>query len=193
MALLLLALTWLAGCTADKESAPTLDAEDSGPIYRLEMHGVPVRKPGAHPLEQSVSIIYGTGFVAEGRLYTAGHLFTDEPVDLNSAIPFTIGSVSPSDNDMVSAPVMEYCGEQFDIAESTVSGEKLTAFGYPQGSVELIAVEGHRTTEGYMTGQVVVGMSGGPVINERGEVVGVISMTYPLLGLSQYVPITKGR
>ena len=125
------------------------------------------------------STVEGTAFFAGGRMYTATH----------NIVGSASGSRYTTRGDLAYVQVPETNRKLLEATSEPSVGSSAVCLGYPGGSDKLKRVYGVITAPGYVTGTVVRGMSGGPVIC-GGRVVGVISRYYPELGITQYEPLT---
>ena len=130
---------------------------------------------------------YGTAFVVslddKPYLVTAAHVTqTGHQID----IPFDIVGPCITYEDAIFIPIDRGKGLPIGYA---LKGDAVVAVGYPGLSQHQRRLRGRVTQQGYMTGLVEEGMSGGPVFNTNGEVIGVISAYLPNVGVSKYTLI----
>jgi hypothetical protein len=71
------------------------------------------------------------------------------------------------------------------------TGDRLTAVGYAKDDDDHTTVSGICTAPGVMSGVVQCGMSGGPVMDDRGRVVGIITYSVPSLGVSGFEDVGR--
>lgn len=148
--------------------------------------------------------LIGSGFVARGLLLTNRHLVVDAleaKVDQPTAPAFAkvarvaagvdLAALSPVD-----AVPLELASTDPDLGEavvfaghqaggSTTSVEQATVHLYGDGSV--YGVEGPVL---FLDGASASGFSGGPVLNRRGQVVGILQGYEPTLRLTLAVPVS---
>jgi serine protease Do len=127
----------------------------------------------------------GTGFLIAGnKIVTNDHVVSTEIVvlDLGAAkLALTVGLRDPVNDLVVLTPAGELSAEPLALAEAPPStGMRIYAIGNPQGlerSISAGIVGGVRDFKGrsllQITSPISPGSSGGPILNQRGEVIGV--------------------
>lgn len=165
---------------------------------------------------EGLLVAQGTGFhVGGGRVYTAGHVcdkdvgFTvvdaagdrHETSILYNRVREAGDAVSPRDWCVLRVEEWEDAEAFFPALPVSVLppvfGDRLHVIGYPHGT--LIALEGLYSGEDEdvpgmhkLSIEATSGISGGPVINEKGRVVGIfVADAVEIKSLGAFVPVTN--
>lgn len=134
----------------------------------------------------------GTIFFANGHLYTARHV-VEGCLPQYQGKDFNEMKFFGEDGIKTPCPICPRGVRELRIGEQPEIGDHLTAIGYGiDGETRRrIEVKGICAADRVATGQIRQGMSGGPVLNEYGEVVGVIYRFLPELGVYEFTPIRR--
>lgn len=153
------------------------------------------KRVGAEILTNYVS---GTGFNIDpsGLIVTNSHVISGaQEISVRFANGFTAGAALVADdkeNDLALLQLMDkgqtYPSLKLGDSEKIKTGQKITVFGYPLGVEELIAstgtignlsnkITGSQVSMMEVTAEIQQGNSGSPVLDERGNVIGIIAAT----------------
>lgn len=129
-----------------------------------------------------------TGFVvdsARGLAVTAAHCITDGENFVDGE-PTTVVRMK-SDLALIRVPVMSKPPLRVR-SDDPVLGEGIVSVGFGYGDLTVLSrgVAGYDSEDGYLyvDGPLIPGMSGGPILDARGEVVGVNQKSNSITGLA---------
>lgn len=137
----------------------------------------------------------GTGIQLDGdRILTAAHVATRGPCGVNG-VPVTTEFVSPDRDIAVVKGANPYGVRAILSCDGIAPGERYLAAGYALGgppNIEpLVGTTQRQGDAVVMRGRVYPGMSGGPVIDSDGRVVGVIVRYFKQVDFAAVIPISE--
>lgn len=141
-----------------------------------------------HTISSDTDSVYlCTGVIvdaAKGYILTAEHCVDkNEETYVNASIPATIVKVSEDLAIIKAEPMM---GPPIQTAKEVKVGEEVVSIGYGDG--HLMALWRHiasfynDSSDIQLDGDIIQGMSGGPIVNENGELVGINQISFDRMG-----------
>jgi S1-C subfamily serine protease len=191
-----LAYNWAPGRIHSWKIAMTADFEDETVTVNGHTQlsiGTPVRPPQATALPEAEATGSGTGFVvsSDGYLVTCAHLVqgaskVEVQIGKDKYVGKVIATVGVDDLAIVKIEAKDLPALSIADSSSVQLGEEIRAIGFPLTDV---LGEGLKATRGTIAGiiqkqngtrfqidaAINPGNSGGPVVNQRGEIIGVAS------------------
>lgn len=176
LTLLLAALLFLSGPPTDKA---TLIDNSLRSVFRI-----------SHPVPGEPNSLYGcTAFIVDaskGLALTASHCVSgEEVVYIKDIIPVEVIKYDPEkDLGLIRIPLM--MGPPLEFAKEIKLGDEAVAVGFGLGRLTTVIrhVAGFidETNDIMFDGVYIHGMSGGPILNNLGQVIGIVQITQDGIG-----------